>query len=130
MVEDFLPPQVEKLVKEFRVAGWLMLAVAMGTLAALTFPDWYLLIRTGATEKGTFNFLLLDLAYPLVCLVIPAAFIVEATLIKKGWKWARTLGIVLAVLLLPLFPCGTAFSCVWFYRFSTAEARQYFRWCR
>jgi hypothetical protein len=134
-IEDLMPPQVEKLASEFRLFGVFLLALGLAIAAWLIFEDWYYVdwhyvIESGAARGRMYRVLRLLPLRLLGGAVVGLPFVIEATAIKKGRTWAKAVGVVLAVLALPLFPIGTILSWVWFYRFSTPEARQYFRWCR
>ncbi len=108
MEGESIPGKVRTARLILLTLGWLSIFTAAAELTILIYGSGILGLR-GDEQSAVGNTILggLGRAILVASLILAALFLLTAGGIRRRRKWARAGGIVLAVLLLPLFPMGT-----------------------
>lgn len=109
------------------VAGWLKIATA--GLFLFIFAAGFVFISGSSERSGLLGSALLG-ALGIVLAVVSAAVgvmdIATAVGVRRRASWARVLGVILGVLMLPLLPVGTILGLFILAGLLGAEAREWF----
>ena len=93
---------LEKAGRLLRLMGWLSLIGVVGIAAAVLIP---VIVSDGKSE-GLFTIIVIA----ALALIIPILYLNTGTAIKKGKKWGKVTGAVIAAVSLLNLPIGTVFG--------------------
>lgn len=92
---------LEKAGRLLKLLGWINLVIALGIVVVLAVPT----LSSGESEE---LFILALLA--ILAAVIPLLYVSTGNAVKRGRKWGKVAGAVIAMISVLSFPLGTIFG--------------------